>query len=71
MTRRVVTVVAADVVGFSRLMAASEQSVVQRLFTIRREIIDPTIRVEGGRIVKTMGDGMLVAFDSPVAALRV
>ena len=71
MTRRVVTVVAADVVGFSRLMAASEQAVVQRLFVIRSEIIDPAIRAEGGRIVKTMGDGMLVEFDSPTAALRV
>lgn len=69
--RRVATVVAADVVGFSRLMAASEQAVVQRLFAIRREIIDPAIEAEGGRIVKTMGDGMLVEFATPMAALRV
>lgn len=69
--RREATVVAADVVGFSRLMAAAEQAVVQRLFAIRRDIIDPAIRAEGGRIVKTMGDGMLVEFQTPVAALRV
>lgn len=71
MKRRVATVVAADVVGFSRLMAEAEQTVVQRLFAIRRDVIDPAIRAEGGRIVKTMGDGMLVEFDNPLAALRV
>ena len=68
--RRVATVVAADVVGFSRLVSKSEQEVFQRLFSIRRDIIDPAILAEGGRVIKTMGDGMLVEFATPPAALR-
>ncbi len=68
--RRLATVVAADVVGFSRLVARSEQEVFQRLFAIRRDIIDPAIKSEGGRVIKTMGDGMLVEFATRSAALR-
>ena len=58
--RRLATVVAADVVGVSRLVSKSEQEVFQRLFSIRRDIIDPAILAEGGRVIKTMRDVTLV-----------
>ncbi len=70
MERRLTTIVAADVVGYSRLMAADEEGTIQRFRTLKTEVIDPEISKAGGRLIKTMGDGLLIEFPSPVAALR-
>ncbi len=68
--RRLTTIVAADLVGYSRLMAADEEGTIARLRDIRARIIDPGLAAAEGRLIKTMGDGLLVEFPSPVAALR-
>ena len=70
MERRLTTILAADLVGYSRLMAADEEGVIGRLRVARAKVIDPALAEAGGRIVKTMGDGLLVEFGSPVAAVR-
>ncbi len=70
MDRRLTTILAADLVGYSRLMAADEEGVIARLRAARAEVVDPALAEAGGRIVKTMGDGLLVEFASPVAAVR-
>ncbi len=68
--RRLVTIVAADVARYSALVAEREEETLDRFRVIRRTITDPALDQAGGRIVKTMGDGLLVAFASPVKALR-
>ncbi|MBV9518946.1 MAG: tetratricopeptide repeat protein [Hyphomicrobiales bacterium] len=68
--RRLAAILAADVVGYSRLMGADEEGTLAQLKAHRRELIDPKIREHRGRIVKTTGDGMLVEFVSPVEAVR-
>jgi adenylate cyclase len=68
--RRLAAVLAADVVGFSRLMEVDEAGTLARLKTVRLELIDPTISKCRGRIIKTTGDGMLVEFQSVTEALR-
>jgi len=68
--RRLTTILAADLAGYSRLMAADEEGVIARLRDIRAAVVDPALAEAGGRIVKTMGDGLLVEFTSPVAAVR-
>lgn len=70
MERRLTTILAADLVGYSRLMAADEEGVIRRLRAARAEVVDPALAEAGGRIVKTMGDGLLVELASPVAAVR-
>src|SRR5213595_2142082 len=60
--RRLAAVLAADMVGYSRLMEADETGTLARLKTNRIELIDPIIAKNRGRIVKTTGDGMLVEF---------
>ena len=69
-TRRLAAILAADVVGYSRLMGADEEGTLNRLKAHRRELVDPKIREHHGRIVKTTGDGMLVEFSSVVDAVR-
>jgi class 3 adenylate cyclase/TolB-like protein len=69
-TRRLAAVLAADVVGYSRLMGADEEGTLERLKALRHELIDPNIAKHHGRIVKTTGDGMLVEFASVVDAVR-
>src|SRR5579872_7140950 len=69
-TRRLAAILAADVVGYSRLMGTDEEGTLDRLKTHRRELIDPKIAEHHGRIVKTTGDGMLVEFGSVVGAVR-
>src|SRR5215471_17657593 len=69
-TRRLAAILAADVVGYSRLMEIDERCTLQALRTIRAELIDPTIAAHNGRLVKTTGDGLLVEFSSVVDALR-
>src|SRR6202051_1858418 len=67
--RRLAAVVAADMVGYSRLMEADETGILARLKTRRIELIDPAIVKNRGRIIETTGDGMLVEFHSVVDAL--
>jgi len=69
-TRRLAAILAADVAGYSRLTGADEEGTVARLRALRRELIDPTVTVHHGRIVKTAGDGMVVEFASVVDAVR-
>jgi adenylate cyclase len=68
--RRLAAILAADVVGYSRLMGADEEGTLERLKALRRELVDPKIAEHRGRIVKTTGDGMLVEFASVVDAVR-
>src|SRR6202045_4362087 len=68
--RRLAAILAADVVGYSRLMEVDEAGTLARLKTIRLELIDPAIAKCKGRIIKTTGDGMLVEFQSVTEALR-
>jgi len=69
-TRRLAAILAADVAGYSRLIEADEEGTLNRLRSIRADIIDPKITEHRGRIVKTTGDGLLVEFSSVVDALR-
>ena len=68
--RRLAAILAADVVGYSRLMGANEEGTLADLKRHRRELTDPKIKEHRGRIVKTTGDGVLVEFVSVVDALR-
>ena len=68
--RRLAAVLAADMVGYSRLMEVDETGTLARLKTHRIELIDPAIAKNRGRIIKTTGDGLLVEFTSVVDALR-
>src|SRR5580693_5723167 len=68
--RRLAAIMAVDVVGYSRLMGADEEGTLAGLKAIRRELSDPKIAEHRGRIVKTIGDGLLVEFASPVEAVR-
>jgi adenylate cyclase len=70
MERRLAAILAADVVGYSRLIGADEEGTLERLKAHRREVIDPAIVEHQGRIFKTTGDGVLVEFASPVKAVR-
>src|SRR5690242_10133161 len=69
-TRRLAAILAADVAGYSRLIGADEEGTLNRLRSIRADIIDPKITEHRGRIVKTTGDGLLVEFSSVVDAVR-
>src|SRR5215469_6434981 len=69
-TRRLAAILAADVAGYSRLIGADEEGTLERLRSIRADVIDPKITEHRGRIVKTTGDGLLVEFASVVDALR-
>ena len=64
LSRRLAVIVAADVVGFSRLMEADEAGTLAQLKSIRKELIDPKIAEHRGRLVKTTGDGLLMEFSS-------
>jgi class 3 adenylate cyclase/TolB-like protein len=68
--RRLAAILAADVVGYSRLMGADEERTHERLKSHRRQLVEPKIGEHHGRIVKTTGDGMLVEFPSVVDAVR-
>ncbi len=62
MERRLAAILAADVVGYSRLMGADEEGTFTALKAHRSEFIDPKVAEHHGRIFKTMGDGFLVEF---------
>lgn len=67
--RRLAAILAADVVGYSRLMGVDEVGTLLALKACRKDLIDPEISARGGRIVKTTGDGVLVEFASAVEAV--
>ena len=69
MERRLVAILAADVVGYSRLMGANEAATLAALKAHRKELVDAKIAEHQGRIVKLTGDGMLVEFTSVVNAV--
>jgi len=68
--RRLAAVLMADVVGYSRLMEADEEGTLGRLNLLLENIVKPLIEANRGRLVKLMGDGMLVEFQSAVDAVR-
>src|SRR5579862_8998013 len=69
-TRKIAAILCADVVGYSRLAGADEDRILARLRALRSDLIDPTIAVHHGRIVKRTGDGLLIEFRSVVDAVR-
>lgn len=69
-TRKLAAILVADVVGYSRLAGADEDRILARLRTLRSDLIDPTIAVHHGRVVKRTGDGAIVEFRSAVDAVR-
>ena len=68
--RRLAAILAADVVGYSRLVGEDEEGTLERLKVLRRTVADPKIKEHRGRVVRTMGDGLLVEFASVVDAVR-
>ncbi|WP_271899566.1 adenylate/guanylate cyclase domain-containing protein [Candidatus Phyllobacterium onerii] len=68
--RKIAAILVSDVVGYSRLAGADEDRILARLRTLRSDLIDPTIAVHHGRVVKRTGDGSLVEFRSVVDAVR-
>jgi len=68
--RRLTTILAADAVGYSRLVRTDEEGTLKHLRTLRKDLIDPMIAAHRGRIVKTTGDGFLVEYASVVDAVR-
>jgi adenylate cyclase len=70
MARRLAAILAADVVGYSRLMAADEKGTHARLKALRQDFIEPKIAEHHGRVAKLMGDGALVEFPSVVDAVE-
>ena len=68
--RRLIAVVYADMVGYSRLIGLDDAGTLRRLRTLRRALIDPAVREHGGKVAQTGGDSLLVAFDSLDGAVR-
>ena len=69
-TRKLAAILVSDVVGYSRLAGADEDRILARLRALRSDLIDPTISVHHGRIVKRTGDGSIIEFRSVVDAVR-
>ncbi len=69
-TRKLTAILVSDVGGYSRLAGADEDRILARLRTLRSDLIDPTIAVHHGRIVKRTGDGSVIEFRSVVDAVR-
>ena len=69
-TRKIAAVLVADVVGYSQLAGADEDRTLAKLRALRSDLIDPTIAVHHGRVVKRTGDGILIEFRSVVDAVR-
>ena len=69
-TRKLAAILVSDVVGYSRLAGADEDRILARLRALRSDLIDPTIAVHHGRVVKRTGDGSIVEFRSVVDAVR-
>ncbi len=69
-THRFAVILCADVVGYSRLMGTDEEGTLAALNRVRRDLVDVRIMSHGGRIVRTMGDGLLVEFGSVINAVQ-
>ena len=69
-TRKITAILVSDVVGYSRLTGADEDRILARLRALRSDLIDPTIAVHHGRVVKRTGDGAIVEFRSVVDAVN-
>jgi adenylate cyclase len=69
-SRRLAAILAADLVGYSRLVSQDEEGTISRLTALRAEFLDPGVDRHNGRIVKTMGDGFLIEYPSAVDAVR-
>src|SRR6202041_476274 len=69
--RKLAAILAADVIGYSRLAGSDEDRTLARLRALRSDLIDPTISVHHGRIVKRTGDGSIIEFRSVVDAVRL
>src|SRR5579864_2962435 len=69
-TGKLAAILVADVVGYSRLAGADEERILARLRALRSDLIDPTIALHHGRVVKRTGDGILIEFRSVVDAVR-
>jgi adenylate cyclase len=70
-TRKLAAILVSDVVGYSRLTGADEDRILARLRTLRSDLIDPTIAVHRGRVVKRTGDGAIVELRSVVDAVNL
>src|SRR3954453_3548275 len=68
--RKLSAILAADVAGYSRLMGMDEEGTLSRLTALRRDVLDPGILRNRGRVVKNTGDGLLAEFGSVVDAVR-
>ena len=68
--RRLAAILAADVVGYSRLIGQDETGTLRRLKELRRNVVNPIIKEHHGRVVKTTGDGILIEYPSAVEAVR-
>src|SRR6201991_1130984 len=69
-TRKIAAILVSDVVGYSRLAGADEERILARLRALRSDLIDPTIALHHGRVVKRTGDGSIIEFRSVVDAVR-
>jgi len=69
-TRKLAAILAADVAGYGKLAGADEERTLARLRALRSDLIDPTIALHHGRVVKRTGDGILIEFRSVVDAVR-
>jgi adenylate cyclase len=69
-TRRLAAILAADVVGYSRLMGADEEGTHERLKAHLAQLVEPKIKEHRGRIVKNTGDGLLAEFAAITTSLR-
>jgi adenylate cyclase len=70
-TRKIAAILVSDVVGYSRLAGVDEERILARLRALRSDLIDPTISLHHGRIVKRTGDGSIIEFNSVVDAVRL
>ncbi|WP_170475179.1 adenylate/guanylate cyclase domain-containing protein [Ruegeria arenilitoris] len=68
--RKLAAIMAADVVGYSRMMAADETGTIDTIRRLRTEVIEPLLNQHDGRLVKTMGDGFLIEFTSAVSSVK-
>ena len=68
--RRLAAILAADVVGYSALMERADEATYANFEQFKRELVEPSLSRNGGRLIKTTGDGALAEFSSPLAAVR-
>src|SRR5271165_5119758 len=69
-TRKIAAILVADIVGYSRLAGTDEDRILARVRALRGDLINPTVALHGGRVVKGTGDGVIAEFRSVVEAVR-